>query len=105
MRRRKIATAYKVAHRINTLQFNEALCTGCGKCAEVCPHGVYRVDNRVVTVVRADACMECGACQLNCPFDAILVDSGVGCASAMMIDALQGRRPDQWGSNRFSSCG
>ena len=89
---------------VTTLELDVDTCVGCGMCADVCPHGVFKADNRVVTVVRADACMECGACQLNCPFDAIFVDSGVGCASAMMRDALQGRKPDQWGSNK-SSCG
>jgi ferredoxin len=36
--------------------------------------------------------MECGACQLNCPTGAIAVDSGVGCAAAMIASALRGRR-------------
>jgi hypothetical protein len=35
--------------------------------------------------------MECGACQLNCPFDAVTVDSGVGCAAAMMWAAVTGK--------------
>jgi len=36
--------------------------------------------------------MECGACQLNCPTGAIMVDSGVGCAAAMMMAALRGKK-------------
>jgi hypothetical protein len=28
--------------------------------------------------------MECGACRRNCAFDAIAVDSGVGCAAAII---------------------
>jgi ferredoxin len=39
--------------------------------------------------------MECGACQLNCPTAAITVDSGVGCASAMIGAALRGKKVDQ----------
>jgi hypothetical protein len=35
--------------------------------------------------------MECGACQLNCPSGAIAVDSGVGCAAAMIKAALRGK--------------
>jgi Fe-S-cluster-containing hydrogenase component 2 len=43
-------------------------------------------------LVTAQTCMECGACQLNCPFDAIHVESGVGCASAMIRAALLGQK-------------
>jgi hypothetical protein len=35
--------------------------------------------------------MECGACMVNCPTRAIEVDSGVGCAMAMIKAALLGR--------------
>jgi len=73
---------------LNTLKFDQALCTGCGICVDVCPHGVFALNRRVIHVVRADACMECGACQVNCPFGAIQVDSGVGCAAAMIRAAL-----------------
>jgi ferredoxin len=41
-------------------------------------------------LVRPDACMECGACQLNCPTEAVTVDSGVGCAAALIRAALLG---------------
>jgi NAD-dependent dihydropyrimidine dehydrogenase PreA subunit len=73
---------------INTLQYLVEACTGCGECVEVCPHGVFAMNSHVVRVVRPDACMECGACQKNCPFGAIVVDSGTGCASAMIRAAL-----------------
>ena len=73
---------------INTLQYDVESCTGCGVCVEVCPHGVFAMNSHVARVVRPDACMECGACQINCPFGAILVDSGTGCASAMIRAAL-----------------
>jgi ferredoxin len=35
-------------------------------------------------VVDRGACMECGACQRNCAFGAISVESGVGCAAAII---------------------
>jgi len=41
-----------------------------------------------VRLQRAEACMECGACQINCPTGAVTVDSGVGCAAAMIRAAL-----------------
>ncbi len=77
---------------LNTLQFDAPRCTGCGACVDVCPHGVFAQNGRSIRVVRADACMECGACQMNCPFGAIAVDSGVGCAAAMIQAALTRRQ-------------
>jgi len=103
------------ARRRNTLAYNAALCVGCGLCSEVCPHGVFsapelphvteatiaaphailiggRAPRRkaVAHLVHPDDCMECGACQTNCPSGAIRVDSGVGCATAMIHAALRG---------------
>ena len=76
------------AYAVNTLEFFPALCTGCGACVDVCPHAVFAQKGRTVTLERPAACMECGACQLNCPFDAIQVESGVGCATAMFRAAI-----------------
>lgn len=80
------------SYQTNTLRYDLALCVGCGMCEMVCPHRVFRMDGRLAQVVRAPACMECGACQLNCPSGAIAVDSGTGCATAMMLAALKGSR-------------
>jgi NAD-dependent dihydropyrimidine dehydrogenase PreA subunit len=77
---------------LNTLEYNQELCINCGMCSTVCPHGVFAANEHVALLVRPDACMECGACQLNCPTGAIQVQSGVGCASAMIYAALTGRK-------------
>jgi NAD-dependent dihydropyrimidine dehydrogenase PreA subunit len=76
----------------NTLQYDPELCIGCDMCSIVCPHAVFAMNGRVARLVRPEACMECGACQLNCPTGAIMVDSGVGCAAAMIRAALLGRK-------------
>jgi ferredoxin len=34
--------------------------------------------------------MECGACAKNCPVNAITVDTGVGCATAVITGWLTG---------------
>ena len=75
-----------------TLKLDEAKCTGCGMCLEVCPHEVFKMNTRHVDIRNRDACMECGACSRNCPFDAITVQTGVGCATAVINAML--RRTD-----------
>ncbi len=76
----------------NTLQYNRELCSNCGMCSTVCPHGVFASGGDAAELVNAEACMECGACQKNCPTGAVTVDRGVGCAAAMIMAALTGQK-------------
>ena len=73
-----------------TLELDAEKCVGCGRCAEVCPHGVFLIEEKKAAVVDRDACMECGACARNCPVEAIAVDAGVGCAAGIIMAALRG---------------
>jgi ferredoxin len=73
-----------------TLQLHVERCIGCGMCTLVCPHGVFRMDNGQAQIDYRDACMECGACAQNCPTEAVTVQTGVGCAAAV-INSLLGR--------------
>jgi NAD-dependent dihydropyrimidine dehydrogenase PreA subunit len=68
----------------STLVLDPALCNGCGRCTEVCPHGVFSVVNRKAAIANRTDCMECGACRMNCVTRAIAVASGVGCAAAVL---------------------
>jgi NAD-dependent dihydropyrimidine dehydrogenase PreA subunit len=90
---------------LNTLAYDAGLCVNCGLCSIVCPHGVFTAGERVARLVRAEACMECGACQRNCPTGAIVVDSGVGCAAAMIRAALTGKREVTCGPEAETGCG
>ncbi|MDD5170877.1 MAG: 4Fe-4S binding protein, partial [Syntrophales bacterium] len=54
-----------------TLSLDEAKCTGCGVCLDVCPHAVLMMDGRHVMIADRDACMECGACSRNGPGGAL----------------------------------
>jgi NAD-dependent dihydropyrimidine dehydrogenase PreA subunit len=81
------------ASAINTLQFRPGKCVNCGRCSEVCPHGVFEAGEKKARMANPDRCMECGACQVNCPTGAISVDSGVGCAAAMIKAAFTGKEP------------
>lgn len=83
------------SYTVNTLRFNPAACTNCGICLMVCPHGAFAPGPKAVQLIHPEVCMECGACQNNCPFGAIQVDSGTGCASAMIGAALRGKKIDQ----------
>jgi NAD-dependent dihydropyrimidine dehydrogenase PreA subunit len=78
---------------VTTLSLNQERCVGCGMCLQVCPHAVFSLTNGTAEIVNRDACMECGACSRNCPVEALIVQSGVGCAAAV-INSLIGRKKE-----------
>lgn len=80
------------SYLVNTLEYDPRKCTGCRRCTQVCPHGVFDMRDGKAFLARRAACMECGACRLNCESDAIRVESGVGCAAAMIWSALRGKK-------------
>ena len=83
----------KYLKNVVTLQYDAEKCTGCGKCAEVCPHRVFEPFEGKVRIVDRDKCMECGACARNCAFEATKVEEGVGCAAAVIIGFFTGQEP------------
>lgn len=76
-----------------TLEYDPSRCNGCRTCVQVCPHGVLEMHAKRARVIDRDACMECGACALNCPEQALTVQSGVGCAAAIITGAVRGTEP------------
>jgi ferredoxin len=92
-----------------TLRFNRERCINCQRCLQVCPHAVFSAGVETVELSHPSACMECGACALNCPVQAIEVQSGVGCAWAMISAALRGKDMDSGecscGGDDVSCCG
>ena len=76
----------------NTLTYDDSRCINCGMCTVVCPHGVFAAGDEAAVLASPASCMECGACQRNCPTGAIRVESGVGCAAAMIWAALRGEK-------------
>jgi NAD-dependent dihydropyrimidine dehydrogenase PreA subunit len=58
-----------------TLAVNRELCNGCTTCVQVCPRGVFELDQRDARqksqVVRMGDCVQCTACVKQCPERAI----------------------------------
>lgn len=84
---------HRYLKNVTTLCFSTDKCIGCGKCIEVCPHGVFELENNKATIVDKNNCMECGACARNCPLSAITVSSNVGCAYAIIMGWFTGSEP------------
>ncbi len=78
---------------VTTLKYDSEQCAGCGRCVEVCPRGVFEMRDKRAAVTDKDLCMECGACARNCEFGAIAVNSGVGCAAALINSMVTGGEP------------
>jgi NAD-dependent dihydropyrimidine dehydrogenase PreA subunit len=78
---------------VATLTLAPEKCVGCGRCEEVCPHGVFAVAEMKARIANLNACMECGACASNCPVNAIVVNAGVGCAAAIVSSWFTGKEP------------
>jgi NAD-dependent dihydropyrimidine dehydrogenase PreA subunit len=83
----------KYLANVTTLTYAAEKCTGCGRCVEVCPHSVFVLQERRAQITDRDRCMECGACALNCDFGALAVNSGVGCAAALINSMITGGEP------------
>jgi NAD-dependent dihydropyrimidine dehydrogenase PreA subunit len=83
----------KYLANVTTLAYAAEKCTGCGRCVEVCPHNVFVLQERRAQITDRDRCMECGACTLNCDFGALAVNSGVGCAAALINSMITGGEP------------
>lgn len=89
---------FRYLEDVATLELDKSKCIGCGMCAVVCPHQVFRIENRKALYSDFQACMECGACAKNCPVEAIKVDAGVGCASGMINEWLREKKLPGGGS-------
>ncbi len=94
----------KYLANVTTLTYAADKCVGCGRCVEVCPHGVFTLQDGRAQIADRDRCMECGACALNCDFGALAVDSGVGCAAALINSMITGGEPSCDCGDSAASC-
>ena len=84
---------HRYLENVTTLAYEPQKCIGCGRCTQVCPHGVFELSEKKAKVIDKNACMECGACALNCPTKAIEVNAGTGCAAAIIYSWFTGNEP------------
>jgi NAD-dependent dihydropyrimidine dehydrogenase PreA subunit len=84
---------HKYLKNVATLRLTSVKCSGCGKCLDVCPHGVFSLADGKAAIIDKNHCMECGACAKNCPMSAISVNANVGCAAAIILGWLTGKEP------------
>jgi NAD-dependent dihydropyrimidine dehydrogenase PreA subunit len=91
-------------YQTDTLKLDASLCTGCGLCQEVCPHAVFSLENRKAKITSPGRCMECGACMRNCVPGAVKVETGVGCAAALISGALRGTEPTCGCADKKTCC-
>lgn len=87
-----------------TLNYIEKKCIGCGMCTLVCPHNVFKMEEKKAVIINKDRCMECGACKKNCPSNAIEVREGVGCAYAIVLGKIKGTEPTCGCDDNNSGC-
>lgn len=73
-------------HPESQLLFHREACIGCGRCAEVCPHGVYEKINGN-TDIRFDRCRACGKCIAECPAQALKLVGTLMTAEEVCVEA------------------
>ncbi len=52
---------------------DEEKCTGCGECVDICPEGVYELQNETSIPVRSEDCEGCESCIEVCEQEAIII--------------------------------
>jgi ferredoxin-like protein FixX len=63
----------RVTAKDDFIRHNKSLCTGCGKCAKICPMNLWslRKGKARISTDYNKRCLECGSCWLVCKPGAI----------------------------------
>jgi len=70
-----------------TLQLILKPVNGCGMCVNVCPHGVFGIQDRKAAIIDKEVCMECGACAFKLSGECNQSTNPVfGCATAIIME-------------------
>ncbi len=69
---------------------DEAICNGCGRCAEICPVDVLRMntDGKLAIVAYPDDCSGCHFCVQECPVHCIEIDDRRNTDGVSIYDKL-----------------
>lgn len=54
-----------------SIRIDDALCIGCGACAQVCPGTLINMQKRKAKILYPRDCWGCASCLKECPADAI----------------------------------
>ncbi|MFX0004346.1 MAG: DUF362 domain-containing protein [Candidatus Hodarchaeota archaeon] len=60
------------------IKIDEAKCTGCSNCVNVCLAGCFEIVEKRAKVKTLEKCMECASCWYVCPEDAIIFNWPMG---------------------------
>jgi adenylylsulfate reductase subunit B len=52
-------------------EIDKSKCTSCGRCVEMCPLDVLRMEGALPVVAYPRECWHCGACMMDCTQNAI----------------------------------
>jgi len=57
-----------------SVKVDEKKCDGCGRCVEMCPMDILRLDKRKKPYVKYNECWYCGVCEIECPRKALTME-------------------------------
>ena len=58
---------------IPTPKVDKEKCTGCKKCIDICPMGVFEMVKEKSVPKKPEDCVGCRACETSCPSEAITI--------------------------------
>jgi len=92
------ATASKIQALLSTDQLlqdpliahvDEAICSGCGICVEICPYEAREMDDRRgISIVHSALCQGCGACIAACPNFSCELRNSSSAQTLRMVDTF-----------------
>ena len=80
----------KVCRPLIWYSIDEAACTGCRACHNVCPAGAISGERKQPHKIDQALCIKCDACRQACRYDAVMVETGLPDPCAPQHQAARG---------------